>query len=191
MGQAASTNVDIMNLSDVANATGLNKSTVTRIVKANPDLVQGKQGRSILISKTKFNLVRAQATNMAKSGNHAGRVAGELPLGNDHVPEVVDSQEPAAGSALNGARTRVEIAKADRAEMDLQIRQGQYVRVDDIQKHIFEAFRTIRDELLAQPARTSVELASMSDPKEVKAHRLEENKCLLKRLSEKIKTDMK
>ncbi len=175
---------DIMKISDVAKATGLNKSTVSRIVKVNPDLIHGKNGRSILISKTAFNLVRSRTINPAKSGNHAGLVAGELPL----TPDADASVAPVvSGSALTDARTRLESAKAEQAEMNLKIKQGQYVAVSEVEQNIFDIFRMLRDEIMAQAARSNVELASMSDPKEVKSYLTDMNKRMLSSLAQKIK----
>jgi len=73
-----------------------------------------------------------------------------------------------AGEQYQASRARKEAALADKHELELEIRRGQLVSVDEIKPLWFDAVRTARSRLLGVPERVAAELAAIDEPQAVR-----------------------
>ena len=72
------------------------------------------------------------------------------------------------------ARARRERVKAEREELELQIRRGAFLRRVDVERAAFEVGRRVRDQMIALPDKLDATLAASTDPAEVHRILLEE-----------------
>lgn len=89
----------------------------------------------------------------------AQRAAGnrvQAPPAFDHAPA-----DPRAAQSV---RDRVETARAELYELELQEKRGVLVKAEDVKRKAFERARSARDSLQAIPARTAAVLAAETDP---------------------------
>lgn len=184
-------------ISEAALALGLNKSTVSRYVAANPELNRADSGPPKLVV-AELRAHRAGHVNWAMAGNHAGLAADELDLaakdgpgdgerGERHSPE----PEPAAGRragaptlpGLNRARLATETIKARNAQLDLEERLGITCERRLVEEAALELGLALHSELAARNRAIAETLAQMNDDRDIRALLDQSDRDLLERLS--------
>lgn len=133
---------------EAARLIGVNKATITRLVAANPALLDDS-GR---VSVDEIATLR-QATVNPKLQTRTGKQSA--PSG-----EV-------APSGLNLSRGRAEAVKAEMAEMDLAERLGRTLRRDDVENAIAAAGNLLRQNAFAVARDRAELLARIEDPREM------------------------
>lgn len=78
-------------------------------------------------------------------------------------------------------RRRLEKAKADMAELDIEERRRELIKIKAVQDDIRKVFAALRQELLGLPGRLAAQLAAVSSPRKVKAIVNEEVRSALNR----------
>lgn len=133
---------------EAARQIGVDKATITRLVKGNPALLDDV-GR---VSVTEIANLR-QAVINPKLQTRTGRqtkVAEEIPA-----------------HSLNGARGRSESVKAEMAEMDLAERLGRTLRREDVEATVAAAGNLLRQNAFAVARDKAEVLARIDDVREM------------------------
>jgi hypothetical protein len=78
------------------------------------------------------------------------------------APPTMD-HSPADPRAAQSVRDRVETARAELLELELQEKRGILVKVEDVKRRAFELARAMRDALQALPPRVAAQVAAESD----------------------------
>ncbi len=84
------------------------------------------------------------------------------------TPAVPPPLAPASTPTLVDAKTRREMAMAEKAELDLRSRRGELLEVEVVRKAVFDIMRSVRERLFAIPTRLAPELAGANTPAKVR-----------------------
>ena len=173
---------DIVGIREAARRLGVSAPTISRYIQKHPELNQGNGSPKVDFEELKAH--RASNVNPAMSGNHAGRLMGE-------VPEAADGVAGGGGGgkkspSLLDAKTRREVSQADKAELDLQERLKKLTDTAGVEDGAFEAGQILRELLKARNRRLGDKFASMGDPRGITAALEAEDRDLLARLVEAI-----
>ena len=133
---------------EAARQIGVDKATITRLVKANPALLDDA-GQ---VSVSEIASLR-QATVNPKLQTRTGK--------RPQMPEDI------APSGLNQSRGRAEAVKAEMAEMDLAERLGRTLRRDDVEAAVAAAGNLLRQNAFAVARDRAELLARIDDPREM------------------------
>jgi hypothetical protein len=133
---------------EAARQIGVDKSTITRLVKDNPALLDDAGH----VSVSEIAQLR-HATVNPKLQTRTGK--------QNPVPDFGEVR------ALNGARGRAETAKAEMAEMNLAERLGQTLRRDDVEIAVAAAGNLLRQNAFAVARDRAEILARIDDPREM------------------------
>ena len=116
-----------------------------------------------------------------------GRLAQDV-LGDDNVPgddgEDIQSGPLTSNSSFASARRATEVAKAQKAELDLQERRGELVRYDKVQALFFDLASQVQKDILNIPGRIAGVLAAETEQFRVSTLLTQELKWALQALSE-------
>lgn len=93
-----------------------------------------------------------------------GLVASNAPTAADTRP---GTSAPSGEPGYQDYRARRELAEAERAERDNAREAGRLIQRDSTERAIFDAFRALRDRVMATAPRTAPKLIGMSDVREV------------------------
>lgn len=133
---------------EAARQIGVDKATITRLVKANPALLDDA-GQ---VSVAEIANLR-QATVNPKLQTRTGR--------QDKAPDLGDVPN------LNIARNRAETVKAEIAEMDLADRLGRTLRREDVENAVAAAGNLLRQNAFSIARDRAELLARIEDPREM------------------------
>lgn len=138
---------------EAARQIGVDKATITRLVKANPALLDDA-GQ---VSVSEISALRQATVNpklQTRTGKQSqGRADAASDMGD--VPN------------LNSARNRAETVKAEIAEMNLAERLGQTLRRDDVENAVAAAGNLLRQNAFAMARDWAERLARIDDPREM------------------------
>jgi hypothetical protein len=97
--------------------------------------------------------------------------SGRKGAASDEAGGVAPTEAPAAPTPpkndYNDFRTRREKAEAERAELETARMAGRLVDRDTVERAVFDAFRALRDAVMASGARAAPKLIGMSDAREI------------------------
>jgi hypothetical protein len=133
---------------EAARQIGVDKATITRLVNANPALLDEAKR----VSVAEIESLR-QATVNPKLQTRTGK-----------RPEPAGEIQP---SGLNQSRGRAEAVKAEMAEMDLAERLGRTLRRDDVEAAVAAAGNLLRQNAFAVARDRAELLARIDDPREM------------------------
>jgi len=122
----------------VAEALGISRQRLEKLIR---------EGR---IDETPAGIDLEKAKAQYEASLDAGRRAA-YDAGRTGDLAAVPGQGPVVSFAE--ARTRKELAHADRAELDYKIKAGLYILRDEVRAREFEIARKLRDRILGLPAR--------------------------------------
>lgn len=88
------------------------------------------------------------------------------------------------------ARTRLAVAEAAKAELQLEEMSGNLVRRERVERAAYEAGRLLRDMVLSVPSKIAAETAAMSDPQAVEARIRDELRKVLDELARLSRTGL-
>lgn len=162
----------IVRISAAARELGLDKSTISRYVRAHPELLRSDgQRKGVVLDELRRH--RAANVNEAKSANHIGGIEA-LQAAALLSPAL---EEPAAGAGANAlpapgslAAERVAEARARRRllELDLARKERRYRDVEEIAGALTDVGIAVRNRLMSLPHELADELARIQDPAEVR-----------------------
>lgn len=101
----------------------------------------------------------------------------------DGQQNAINRKKGPEGAELESLELREQRAKTEKAEIEVQKLKGDLVPAADVEKAIFERYRTVRDTLENIPSRISAMLAAESDEHKVKELLMNEINRALENLS--------
>lgn len=139
---------DRVTRAEAARQLGIDRATVTRMVQANPALLDDA-GR---VSVVEIAALRQSVVNPKLQTRG---IAAPM------------SAAPGGGSGLNEARERSETVKAELAELDLAERLGLTLRRDDVEAAVAQAAEVIKQTSFTLARDRAEVLARISDPRQM------------------------
>lgn len=118
--------MSLLGISDIARATGLHKSVVSRYVSSHPELNRADPGKPPQVDLEEFIAHRAGALDLSKAGNRSG-----TPFTAKATAPAAPLFQPAAPPSANGVRTESAAAPPSHAEEYARHRAAQ----KEIQAH--------------------------------------------------------
>lgn len=166
---------ELISQREYARRRGVSPNAVNKAVKAGRiSLVNGKidpyQADRDWIRTTDQSRPRNRITGRPKASRES--TAPSTPMDLDGQGEKDDGSN---GSRPNYAiaRAKREEAQAQLAELELEHRRGELLRVKEVRAAAYTTARQARDQLIALPDRVSAILAGVADPTEI--HRILED----------------
>jgi hypothetical protein len=161
---------------------GVSKSLVSRqIAMGMPgdDLEAAQAWRAANISPARKKGARADKHRQPNPAQHAPANTGQ---GGDTDPPPED---------FNAARTRREVAEANKAEMEQAEMQGKFLIKADFERHLFTAGRMLRDTLTNCSRRIGAEVAGSTNPDECEAIIDREHRAALASFAQALRMSIK
>lgn len=123
------------------------------------------------------------------------RANGQRPegLANSALPAAAAGAGPAAKPSIPGydsSRARREAAEAQLSEMKLAEAAGKFLYKDDVEEHVFEIARALRDGLTNCGRRIAADVAGLATVEECEAVIEREHAALLLNLSHSLSADL-
>ena len=165
--------VELITQAEYARRRGVAKSAVKRAVdEGRIRLIDGKIDPEVADIQWAKN-TRARADSRGRSAE-AASTEDQLTLGASEAPagaEARAQQAPTTGGAQDpgyyDARARRERADAERAELEVARMAGRLVEKDRVHEAVFEAFRQLRDRVMAVPRRCAPSVVGMREARDV------------------------
>ena len=136
-----------MTQAEYARLRGCSQANITQLKKA---------GRLVLNGD---GLIDVEASN-SRIGSHSARIR---PVA---MPEDDDLESQPEEKTVDywAAKAKREAALAEIAELDLEKKRSELVNRGAVERALFNAGRTMRDTMMAVPARIAAEVAVLTDP---------------------------
>ncbi|MCW5982459.1 MAG: hypothetical protein KIT09_30510 [Bryobacteraceae bacterium] len=99
----------------------------------------------------------------------------------------VESVAGASGASFAQARTAEMVFRARLKKLEFETRTGKLIGADEVKVKWFTIARTIRDKLLAMPAKLAPQLAALGDTKDIRDLLDAEMTAILRGLQEEIR----
>lgn len=152
-----------------ARRRGVAKSAVAKAVaEKRISLIDGKIDPAVADIQWAQN-TRARADS-GRAGATTAPAGGEPAFALTNAPEGPESAAP-AGTAekddYQSLRTRRERAEVERAERDNAKEAGRLVDRAEVERGTFDAFRAVRDAVMAAPQRAAPKVVGVSDSREI------------------------
>jgi len=164
-----------MSQADYARHRKVNRSHISRLAKRGILILRGKlvdvAASDAVLDDKPVDQVLPEASGSA----HAPRTAPDTPVG-----------MPQPGSFAQ-ARTAEMVFRARLRKLEYETKVGKFLLSDEVKVKWFTLCRTIRDKLLALPAKLAPQLAALSDVKDVRDLMDTEITAMLKGLHEEIR----
>lgn len=157
-------------VTEAAKALGVNKSTISRYVAANPELNHAEAGKPPAVDIDELSAHRGNTVNKLMSGNHASDLIDEGDNDEDKPPQLI-------GYAKSKAER--EAANASMAQLQLAERVGQVCDKAGTEDAAYELGQMLTELLNSRNRRLADELATMADPREIRARLDAEDRDLL------------
>ena len=161
---------ELVSVAAGARALGINKSTLSRYLNKHPELVADRTARNWpLIDVEAVRQHRADNLQESKALNHAG---GGVREDADDAPaesETGERRSRTANSTLNQARAVEAAAKAQKTQIELAQMKGELCTVKSVEDGGFEAGRRLQEGLMRATKPLADKIATMNDPREIKA----------------------
>lgn len=166
----------LVGVREAAKILNLNASTVSRYLRAHPELNLGEEGRAPRIDVEELRAHRAETVNHAKSQNHAGALFDEGDA--DQASPGTQVRKLNGGHETRGAyaeaKARREDLAAQKAQMELDEKRGLLVPRREVEDAAAEAGHLLQRGLMRLALDQAEPLATMTDPGEIRGM-LEEN----------------
>ncbi|MEM7523245.1 MAG: hypothetical protein AAF360_05715 [Pseudomonadota bacterium] len=154
----------MISISEAASTLGLNKSTLSRFVAANPHLVKATRGAQKLVD---LDEVKAARESLDPALQTRGPAAGDAPQA---ASPQADTPTPPRPNAYQQARTADVATRARLKQIDLDERQGRLMPTDDAAQMVEALSFLLRDRLRALAHDASAPLARETEPEAVRAY---------------------
>jgi len=160
----------LVTFSELALLKGVSKGAVTAAVRTGriSAAVVEKDGKRWLDRDAALELwnLNTRPTHNAKI-SQPDAVEPPPPADAEGLRQLVQHLPDEAVPALHESRARREHYLAEKARMEVSQQRGELVSAADVQKEAFRCARTVRDSMLAIPARLAPELAATQDTRVV------------------------
>jgi hypothetical protein len=162
--------MELVDLTRAAQAIGVDKATISRLVAKHPQLNRG--GARKLVNVGEVQAIRNGAINPAMSaapdlGLRFNAEAAPIQPPLPQAPQA-DPAQLTGAKAFNEARAQREAAAAGLQELQLAERLGKLVSKEKVETAAYNAARAIRDQMLAIPGALADQLATKTDPREIR-----------------------
>ena len=185
---------ELLGVREAARALGLNASTVSRYLRDHPDLNHDPDAPRPKVDVEEFRQHRADYTNPARRGSHAGRLFGEGDdLDADPGDQGDDEADEGKGKEKNKltyslAKATREAILAQRARIDLDEKRALLVPRAEIEAAVYEAGQMLQRDLLELGPQLSERLAAMASPHDIAALMETEHRRLLAKWASTLRT---
>ena len=162
--------VSLISQAEYARRRGVAKSAVAKAVaEGRISLIDGKVDPTVADIQWEQN-TRARADSR-RGASSAPTVGVQAPLAAPVAPEGQETRAtvpaPAPEAGYTDFRTRREKAEAERAEMETAKMAGRLIERDSTERAIFDAFRQLRDAVMASGQRAAPRLVGLADAREI------------------------
>lgn len=160
--------VQLISQAEYARRRGVAKSAVAKAVaEGRISLIDGKVDPAVADIQWARN-TRARADS-GRAVAAAGQGEGQAPASVADAPVAPETgaAAPAQQGAYADARARRETADAETAEINLAKLRGQLVARDRAERGAFDAFRALRDAIMAAPQRAAPKVIGMTDARDI------------------------